>query len=253
MIDWHSHILPGLDDGAADLPAALLMAAALSQAGFTTVCCTPHHIRGCYQADNGQVRRGVTELQGRLDDAAIPLTLLAGREYYLDEFLPEMLTDPLPLGESGLILVEIPPHMTGELVRRMIHDLVRGGFTPLIAHPERCPLLELPRRPAARNGVLGSLGRLFGDRPTDRKSGASSGCSGNALLDYLRDIGCHFQGNLGSFGGFYGRQVAAAAESLRSGGIYDRYGSDLHSPEQAGVILKSAAALYANLAHRAAV
>ncbi len=46
MIDWHSHILPGIDDGSPDMEQSLAMAAALSAAGFTTVYCTPHLMRG---------------------------------------------------------------------------------------------------------------------------------------------------------------------------------------------------------------
>lgn len=45
MIDWHCHILPGLDDGAADMEQSLAMAAALATAGFRTVYCTPHRMQ----------------------------------------------------------------------------------------------------------------------------------------------------------------------------------------------------------------
>lgn len=59
MIDWHSHILPGIDDGAADIEQSLAMASALAAAGFTTVYCTPHLMRGCYETGNDRVRRGL--------------------------------------------------------------------------------------------------------------------------------------------------------------------------------------------------
>jgi protein-tyrosine phosphatase len=72
-----------------------------------------------------------------------------------------------------------------------------------------------------------------------RREDDNSGSTGNPLLDYLRDLGCSFQGNLGSFSGFYGRQVKAVAEALQGRGVYDRYGSDLHAPEQVSHILKS--------------
>jgi len=50
VIDWHSHILPGVDDGAAEMEQSLAMASALSAAGFSTVYCTPHQMRGSYEA-----------------------------------------------------------------------------------------------------------------------------------------------------------------------------------------------------------
>ena len=237
MIDWHSHILPGIDDGPAEMDQSIAMAAALSAAGFTTVYCTPHLMRGVYEATNDQVRRGVEELQGRVRDSGIPLTLLPGREYWLDEYLPVALDDPLPLGESRLILVEIPPRLTGEMVRRLLYDVVRAGFTPVVAHPERCPLLEPVVRTAHGSGLMGSLKGLFGVRPRMTAEQEAPDATGNQLLDYLRDLGCCFQGNLGSFNGFYGGHVRAVAGRMRTLEVCDRYGSDLHAPEQAHLIL----------------
>ncbi len=97
----------------------------------------------------------MAELQGRVRDSGIPLTLLPGREYWLDEYLPVALDDPLPLGDSRLVLVEIPPRLTGEMVRRLLYDVVRAGFTPVVAHPERCPLLEPVLRSAAQGRPAG--------------------------------------------------------------------------------------------------
>src|SRR5665647_989200 len=98
MIDWHCHILPGLDDGPADIEKSLAMARLLAARGFATVYCTPHLIRGCYDATNDEVRRSLKELQQAITANGIPLALLAGREYYLDEFLPSALEDPLTMG-----------------------------------------------------------------------------------------------------------------------------------------------------------
>lgn len=237
MIDWHCHILPGLDDGAAGMEQSLAMAAALAAAGFRTVYCTPHRMPGCYTARNDQVRQGVAELQQRLQDSNIPLLLQAGCEYSLDEYLLASLDDPLPLGESRLILVEILPRLTEEMVRQVLYDVVRRGFTPVIAHPERCLLLSpaVPRR--GGHDLFAPIKKLLGSRPRPEDEPALPGTSGNPLLDYLRELGCSFQGNLGSFKGCYGRRVQVAAQTLKESGIYDRYGSDLHAPEQAAVIL----------------
>jgi protein-tyrosine phosphatase len=237
MIDWHCHILPGIDDGAADMEQSLAMAAALSEAGYATVYCTPHLMRGCYEAGNDDVRRGVAELQQRMDNSGIPLILRPGREYCLDEYLLPALEDPLPLGESRLVLIEIPPHATADMARQVLYGVVRSGFTPLIAHPERSPLLvPLVRRTGGR-GLLGAIKGLLARGSHVRQEQGLSDTTGNPLLDYLRDLGCCFQGNLGSFSGFYGRRVQGVAAAMRGLGLYDRYGSDLHAAQQAGVIL----------------
>jgi protein-tyrosine phosphatase len=238
MIDWHCHILPGLDDGAADLEQSLAMAAALAAAGFRTVYCTPHRMPGCYEASNDQVRQGVVELQERLLERNIPLVLQSGCEYCLDEYLLTSLDDPLPLGDSRLILVEILPRLTADLVRQVLYAVVQRGFTPVIAHPERCLLLAPMVPHTAANNLLDSIKNLFaGGRAKGEP--VLPGQSGNPLLDYLRDLGCSFQGNLGSFQGLYGRRVQVAAQTLKGLGLYDRYGSDLHAQEQARMILAS--------------
>lgn len=238
MIDWHCHILPGLDDGSRDSEQSLAMAGSLSAHGFLTVHCTPHLIRGCFEASNSDVLRSMEELQQRITDAAIPLTLLPGREYYLDEFLMTYLEEPLPLGDSRLVLVEIPPRTTSDMVRQLAYSVVRAGFIPVIAHPERCELFATETEPTTGRGFFGSIKRLLTGGSDNRPEQEPSDSTGNLLLDYLRDLGCSFQGNLGSFQGFYGGQVKAAAEALQCRGIYDRYGSDLHAPEHAGRILQ---------------
>jgi protein-tyrosine phosphatase len=237
MTDWHCHILPGLDDGAADIEQSLAMASALAAAGFSTVYCTPHRMRGCYEATNDQVRQGVGELQERLQERDLPLVLQSGCEYSLDEYLLTSLDDPLPLGDSRLILVEILPRLTAEMVRQVLYDVVKHGFTPVIAHPERCQLLEPVARNDGGNNLFGSIKNLFAGGRRDNAGQNLPNQTGTPLLDYLRELGCSFQGNLGSFKGFYGRRVQRAANGLKELGIYDRYGSDLHSPEQARLVL----------------
>lgn len=237
MIDWHCHILPGLDDGAADMPQALAMGAALAAAGFRTVYCTPHRMPGCYEANNDQVRQGVAELQERLQERNIPLVLQSGCEYCLDEYFLSSLDDPLPLGDSRLILVEILPQISVEMAQKVLYGVVRCGFTPVIAHPERCRLLEPVARRPEGNKFLTSLKSLVRDGRSGGPEQDVSAMTGTPLLDYLRELGCFFQGNLGSFKGVYGSRVQRAAQGLKGMGVYDRYGSDLHSPEQARLVL----------------
>ena len=240
MIDWHCHILPGIDDGAADMEHSLAMATALAAAGFTDVYCTPHMIRGCYEVGNDEVRQLVSKLQEHLDAARILLTLHSGREYYLDEYLLTYLEEPLTLDNDRSILVEIPPRITADMVRQLLYAVVKSGFTPVIAHPERCSLLEPATRRTSESSFFTAMKKIFVGKTDYRQDLTQFASTGNHLLDYLRELGCSFQGNLGSFTGFYGRQVKDVAEALRRTGIYDRYGSDLHAPEHVSRILQQA-------------
>ena len=159
-IDYHCHLLPGIDDGPATLEESCAMARLLADAGFGEIYCTPHRIRGSYDATSLQVRKAVARLQTELEKAGISLQLHSGREHYLDEFLLEIVTsDPHPLGESNLLLVELPHHFDPEQVKQICYRLTCDGYRVMIAHPERSPLLSPP---AAQTRSRGLLSKLFG-------------------------------------------------------------------------------------------
>jgi protein-tyrosine phosphatase len=230
MIDWHCHLLPAIDDGPASLTEAVELSMALHGAGFHSVHCTPHYIRGFHDADNGQVLDAIGQMQDQLVQRGIPLRLLQGREYYLDEFFPEVIADPLTLGDSRLLLVEIPPHANADFVRASLSQAVSAGLIPLIAHPERCRLLDPPEvRETLTSGFLGFFRRPL---PAERQPSTVGGRP--TLLEYLRDIGCAFQGNLGSFVGLYGEGVRKVAMMHLASGLYSHFGSDAHSPHGLG-------------------
>jgi tyrosine-protein phosphatase YwqE len=63
MIDFHSHILPDIDDGQADIEESVAMASALREAGFKTIYCTPHLIKGCYEADKQAMLAAIATFQ----------------------------------------------------------------------------------------------------------------------------------------------------------------------------------------------
>jgi protein-tyrosine phosphatase len=235
--DYHCHILPGIDDGAVTSEESVEMAKALVAAGFTTVCCTPHLIKGTYECRPAAIRERTEQLQLQLDAASISLKLLSGTEYYLDEYLPELLNDPLPLGDTNLLLIEIPNHAPLEFVKETCYRIKGSGFIPLIAHPERCSLLELMSSEPDRKGFLSSL---FNSKLKTQNSKLNPHSTLNTqhstLLSYLLEIGCKFQGNLGSFTGYYGERIRRKAEEFLAAGIYTHFGSDLHSVEQCEVL-----------------
>ena len=214
MIDYHCHLLPGLDDGPETIDDSVEMAAALQKAGYSMVYCTPHMMKSLYEADNQAVRASLVALQTRLNNENIDLQPLPGREYYLDEFLFEYLKNPLPLGETNLIMMEISSHLPLEFIKETCFRIKCSGFIPMIAHPERGDLFTMPQKQT--NDRL----RFF---KAERKTEKSE------LLTYLIDLGCAFQGNLGSFLGLYGQQAQKTANSLKRMEVYTHFGTDLHS------------------------
>lgn len=205
------------------------MARFLAAAGFRTVHCTPHLISGVYAAGSEAVRTGVEALQRRLDHEGIDLRLKPGREYYLDEFLLSNLDDPLLVGDTGLLLIEFSSQATEDLVKSTLFRVVQKGFTPLIAHPERCRLLE-PKEVTTNKGFWSSLFNSKLKTQNSQLTNENSKLS-NPLFSYLQEIGCQFQGNLGSFAGHYGERVRRNAQRLQDMGLYSYYGTDGHSVE----------------------
>jgi len=162
MIDFHSHILPGLDDGAANITEAAAMARILSDAGFSEVCCTPHRISGCYDADNGTVGKKTEELRKSINALGIDILLHPGSEYYLDEFLLGGLEECVTYRETRFLLVEISNNMTVEFIREACYRIRCRGFIPVIAHPERCKLFDFP--PPSKNGLREWFFKVQGSR-----------------------------------------------------------------------------------------
>lgn len=218
-IDWHCHLLPGLDDGAESLAEALEIARILAGAGFTDVFCTPHCMRGLFDNTPSMVRRAVAELQQSLEAADIRLRLLPGMEYFLDEYFERQLEDPLPLGETGCLLVEASRQAEPERLKAQLFAIRRRGLTPLLAHPERYEFLAGNGSPPP--GLFGRLRQRFAAKQPGPVAEPN-------LLSELLAMGCRLQGNLGSFAGVYGRGVQNSAEQLLAAGRFDCFGSDAH-------------------------
>ena len=109
MIDLHNHLLPGLDDGPADLAGSLEMARAALAAGITTMACTPHVARK-YPNRAREIRSALVRLQQELGAAEIDLTIVSGAEIAVDAI--DRLDDDelrlLSLNHSGWLLLESP-------------------------------------------------------------------------------------------------------------------------------------------------
>jgi len=219
--DWHCHLLPEVDDGPTTLEESLAIARCLADAGFRIVHCTPHFIRGSYDNTPERVRTATAQLQRELNFAGIPLELRPGIEYLLDEFFPDQLTNPLPLGESDLLLIEVYPNLPFPQLKEYLFAIVRAGYRPLLAHPERNAHFAPPQ---IRSGLFARFQRAPAEIQTVD------------MVAELIDLGCLFQGNLGSLTGFYGRKVQETALNLLKRNLYHVFGSDTHSLSQCRTI-----------------
>ncbi len=138
MIDIHTHILPGVDDGAGNLEESLAMARIAVTDGITHLFATPHTKSHPSLSRQGVLEQ-VTRLQAELDAASIPLKLLAGHEVrlhdnMLDDWAEEMAG---PLGNSRYVLAEPIFTHYDKHTDEMLFELFDRGYTPVMAHPER--------------------------------------------------------------------------------------------------------------------
>jgi protein-tyrosine phosphatase len=138
VIDLHSHLLPGIDDGAPDLDASVAMARAAVEGGVEAIVATPH-VSGTYPNDPRTFAERVAEVQKALDDAGVALRVHKGAEISHVR-LHDLSDDDLracTLGDGDFILLEPPLGGPAPFIDRMADELQTKGFKVLIAHPER--------------------------------------------------------------------------------------------------------------------
>lgn len=183
MIDLHTHVLPGIDDGARTLDDSLEMARAFVADGVTEIAATPH-VRVDYPTSADAMLAAVDLLRRAFEEAAIPLVVHAGAELDVEWMarLPEAEIARLTLAGGRYVLVETPYRGWRIEVVEQLLRLRRAGFTPVLAHPERNAIVqERPSvvEPLVRGGTLvqvttASLDGRLGRRPQESARGLLS-------------------------------------------------------------------------------
>jgi protein-tyrosine phosphatase len=210
MIDLHSHVLPGLDDGADDLAAAVEIARAAAADGTATLAATPH-VRADYPTTPAEMQEALDDLRRAVAREAIDLELVPGGEIAIEEMRSRPLSE-LRLfglgGNPGFLLLETPgadwPLALGDIVL----GLVARGVRPVIGHPER---------------------NVFVQRDHER------------LAELVR-VGALSQVTAASLDGRLGANAQACARRLLDAGIVHLIGSDAHMPDVRRVGLSAARA-----------
>ncbi|OLS38875.1 tyrosine protein phosphatase [Alkalihalophilus pseudofirmus] len=139
MIDIHSHILPGLDDGPESMTSAVEMARKAVEQGITGMIATPHHQNGTYENHHEDILAAVHRFEDELRAQQIDLHIAPGQEVRLygnivaDAAHLELLT----LNQTNYLLVELPSDHVPSYTARYLYELQLQGIKPVIAHPER--------------------------------------------------------------------------------------------------------------------
>jgi protein-tyrosine phosphatase len=172
MIDLHSHLLPGIDDGAPDLATSLAMARVAASDGIEVMACTPHIYPGLYENQGPAIRQAVAQLQVRVDEAGICLRLSHGADAHVaPDLVAGLRSGRVPtLHDSRYFLLEPPHHVVPPRLDETVFNLLTAGYVPVITHPERLSWIEehyevfvaLARKGAWLQVTAGSLTGRFG-------------------------------------------------------------------------------------------
>ncbi|MBE6250035.1 MAG: hypothetical protein E7111_00085 [Bacteroidales bacterium] len=197
-LDFHSHILPGIDDGARDLNESLILTKALKDWGFERVTCTPH-ITSKYPNTPQLIQEAFDRLVEAVSETGIDIELKMSAEYRLvPQTWPEVLEKGwlMPI-EDKYILMELPiskPEKMGDIKPiEEFRKVMAMGLTPVLPHPERYFYL-----------------------------------SWKELMSFV-EAGVLIQCNYGSLAGLYGLAARENVNRIISEGIVSFYGTDLHN------------------------
>ena len=198
MIDVHCHVLPGIDDGAADLDVALALLHREYADGVRKVIATPHYRRQMFEPTMEKILAAYHVLREKAAEIGIELYL--GCEYHVNmEITEDIFAGKRPtLAGSRYILSEFSSASTEKFIRERCRHMRSRGLVPVIAHVERYPALT----------------------------------KNMDLIEELSEMGCMIQVNAGSILGEDGFRVKHFCKKLLSYGMADLVGSDCHDLKQ---------------------
>lgn len=194
-VDIHSHLLPGIDDGARTFEDSLRLTRALQSFGITQIITTPHIIEHVWNNTLGQIQSLEKDTSANLATANSTIPFKAAAEYLMDDqFVRLFQSNNLLTLKDNYVLVEMSYINAPIQLYTILFDLQVAGYIPVLAHPERYLFYQ------------------------------------NNFDEYrkLKRAGCLFQLNLLAVVGYYGKQINKTAERLLTEGMYDYVGSDVH-------------------------
>ena len=199
-LDLHSHLLPGIDDGAKDLGHSLALIRRLQGMGYTRLFTTPHIMADMYPNTPEIIREKLAEVRAAMQEVGLNIPIDAAAEYLMDEGFGEKIKAGTLLTLPGnRVLVEMSFVSAPPNLMQYIFQLQTKGYKVLLAHPERY--------------------LFFRD---DFKK-----------YQELKDRGVEFQLNLLSLVGYYGKPIQDNAKALLKAGMIDYLGTDLHHERHA--------------------
>lgn len=204
--DIHSHILPGIDDGAPDMEASLELIKGLYSLGIHKAVATPHIIADMYRNTPEIINSVLAKVKLACVEAEIPMELSAAAEYMLDEYFMELLRkkEPLLTVADNVVLTELSYSTPPDNLEEIAFEIITNGYQPIMAHPERY---------------------FFYHKNYDN-------------FFRLKELGFLLQVNLLSLTGYYGAPATKAAKFIFEKDLTDLVGTDMHHSRHLDILSK---------------
>jgi len=205
-VDMHSHLIPGIDDGAKSMDETIALLTKFESLGYSKIITTPHIKNPSYPNTSAIILSGLNEVRKEMEAVGISLTLEAAAEYYYDETFLEKVKnhDVLTFGDN-YVLFEFSFYHSPSFEEELFDELIKAGYKPVIAHFERYLYF------------LGSIEKAV----------------------EWRKRGVNIQINLLSLTGHYGMEIKKQAEMLIDACEFDFVGSDCHRMEHLTLLEES--------------
>jgi protein-tyrosine phosphatase len=198
-VDMHSHVLPGIDDGAQTVGESVFLIKKMMEVGIKKIIATPHIMADFYRNTPETINNALEILKAELKAQNIDIEIEAAAEHYFDETFEQRVNEKrlMTMGDNYALFeysfTNQPPNAF-EVIQKMIEW---GGYKPILAHPERYSHMTVED------------------------------------MANLRGWGCNMQLNTISLTGYYGKDVKKKAEAMIDADIVDFISSDMHHPKHA--------------------
>jgi len=196
MLDFHNHLLPGIDDGSPNPETSVALAQGLMDLGFTQFICSPHIIADTHPNNRDTISKAAEILNGFAKENNSNLKVDFIAEYMIDDVFRSQLKNKHPFLTFGnqKILTEFSYIQKPDHIEHVTFELQMQGYEPILAHPERYIYYH--------NNL--------------------------SFYEYLKDLGFELQLNLLSLTPYYGKEVQKTANYLLKKEMYDYICTDLH-------------------------
>ncbi|WP_127837077.1 tyrosine-protein phosphatase [Clostridium prolinivorans] len=196
MIDFHSHIIPNIDDGSKSFDMSLEMLKLSLSEGIRYICATSHYIPNELFTDKELYFQQLNSLNKLCKEENIDINIIPALELYMHPDLPKLYSEKKiwSINNNAYVLIELPMHQFPVYTEDVLYELKLQGAKPIIAHPER------------NFRILEDI----------------------SLLANLVQQGILSQVNAGSLRGIYGKDIKSCAEKLVDMNLIHVVGSDAH-------------------------